>query len=110
MKKLTDTEVSDEELQGAKNQYLNSFVFKFATVNDIVRRKMFYEYVGYPPDFLETFRERVLQVTKADVLRIAKSYLHPESMVILAVGNANEIQESLATFGPVQEIILDKVE
>ena len=110
MKKLTDTEVSDEELQGAKNQYLNSFVFKFATVNDIVRRKMFYEYVGYPSDFLETFRERVLQVTKADVLRIAKSYLHPESMVILAVGNANEIQESLATFGQVQEIILDKVE
>jgi zinc protease len=110
MQKLTETEVSDAELQAAKNQYLNSFVFKFATVNDIVRRKMFYEYVGYPPDFLETFRERVLKVTKTDVLRVAKQYLHPESMVILAVGNAKEIQKPLATFGQVQEIALDKVE
>jgi zinc protease len=110
IKNLTETEVSDDELQAAKNQYLNSFVFKFATVKDIIKRKMFYEYVGFPPDFLETFQERVMNVTTADVLRVAKQYLHPESMVILAVGNANEIKNSLATFGPVQEIALDPVE
>jgi zinc protease len=110
IKNLTETEVSDKELQAAKNQYLNSFVFKFATVNDIIRRKMFYEYVGYPPDFLETFRDRVMNVTKADVLRVAKSYLHPDGMIILAVGNAKEIQEPLATFGQVHEIALDPVE
>ena len=110
IEKLTVAEVSDGELQAAKDQYLNSFVFKFATVNGIVRRKMFYEYHGFSPDFLETFRERVLNVTTADVLRVAQRYLHPESMIILAVGNAKEIQAPLATFGPVREIILDKVE
>ena len=85
-------------------------MFKFATVNDIVRRKMFYEYVGYPADFLETFRDSVMNVTKTDVLRVAKKYLHPESMIILAIGNREEIQEPLAAFGQVQEFELDPVE
>jgi zinc protease len=110
IKQLTETEVSDEEVQAAKNQYLNSFVFKFATVNDIVRRKMFYEYIGYPSDFLETFRNSVMNVTKADVLRVAKHYLHPDKMVILAVGNAEKIKDSLSAFGQVHEIVLEDVE
>ena len=107
---LTTMEVSDEELQAAKNQYLNSFVFKFATVTDIIRRQMFYEYFGYPPDFLETFRERVMKVTRADILRVAQTYLHPENMHILAVGHAEEIQSALEAFGKVHELQLDPVE
>jgi predicted Zn-dependent peptidase len=110
LRALTETEVSERELEAAKNQYLNSYVFKFATVDDIIRRKMFYEYIGYPPDFLETFRESVMQVTSADVLRVAQKYLHPEKIIILAVGNQEEIQPQLATFGQVQEFELDPVE
>ncbi len=110
VKSLTETEVSDRELESAKNQYLNSFVFKFATVDSIIQRKMYYEYIGYPPDFLETFRDSVMKVTKADLLRVAKKYLHPENMIILAVGNREEISESLGSFGPVQEFELDPVE
>ncbi len=110
LKSLTEAEVSDRELEIAKNQYLNSFVFKFATVDDIIRRKMFYEYIGYPSDFLETFRDNVMKVTKADVLRVAKKYLQPESVILLAVGNQEEIQDQLAAFGEVQEFELEPVE
>ncbi len=105
-----ETGVSDLELEAAKNQYLNSYVFKIATVDDIVRRKMFYDYVGYPADFLETFRESVMNVTKADVLRVAQTYLHPKQMKILAVGNREAIHDALSHFGEVQEFELDPVE
>ena len=110
IKILTETEVSDRELKAAKNQYLNSYVFKFATVNDIIRRKMYYEYIGYPPDFLETFRENVMKVTKADVLRVAQTYLHPDDIKILTVGKGEEIEEALRAFGQVQEFTLEPVE
>jgi predicted Zn-dependent peptidase len=105
-----DTEVSDRELEAAKNQYLNSYVFKFATVDNIVRRQMYYEYVGYPADFLQNFRENVMKVTKADVQRVAQSYLHPGKMKILAVGRGTEIKDALTTFGEVREFELDPVE
>jgi len=107
---LREHEVSAEELQAAKNQYLNSFVFKFATVDDIIRRQMFYEYFGYPPDFLETFRERVMQVTAADLQRVAHTYLLPDSMTILAVGDAGSIRSVLTEFGEVHDIALEPVE
>ena len=110
LKLLLETEVSDRELEAAKNQYLNSYVFKFATVDSIVRRQMYYEYVGYPADFLETFRESVMGVSKADVLRVASAYLHPDKMKILAVGRGAEIKEDLETFGDVLEFQLDPVE
>ena len=51
-----------------------------------------------------------MKVTKEDVLRVATTYLHPEQMVILAVGNREEIQSALSDFGQVQEIVLEPVE
>lgn len=108
--RLTQTVVSAEELQAAKNQYLNAFVFRFATATDIVRRQMFYEYMGYSPDFLETFRDHVLNVTRDDVLRVARTYLHPDHLIMLAVGNAAQIKTPLSTFGEVREIHLDPTE
>lgn len=106
---LRQHEVSSEELQGAKNQYLNSFVFKFATVDDIIRRRMFYEYFGYPSDFLETFRERVMRVTSDDILRAAQTYLQPEKMTLLAVGDGESIRSALSTFGQVYDLVPDPV-
>jgi predicted Zn-dependent peptidase len=110
VRNLRKQEVRPEELQAAKNQYLNSFVFKFATVDDIIRRRIFYEYFGYPPDFLETFRERVMHVTSADIRRVAQTYLQPEKTTILAVGNGESIRSALSIFGQVQDIVLDSVE
>jgi zinc protease len=103
---LREHEVGAEELQAAKNQYLNSFVFKVATVDDIVRRHMFYEYFGYAPDFLETFRQQVMRVTAADIQRVAHTYLQPERMTLLAVGDAGAIRPALQKFGEVQDIEL----
>ncbi|MCI0526657.1 MAG: insulinase family protein [Nitrospira sp.] len=99
--RLTQTEVSDEELQGAKDQYINSFVFRFDTREKIVQRMMLYEYHGLPADFLETFRDKLLKVTKEDVLRVAKQYLHPDNLIILAVGDRDKIEEGLASLGTV---------
>jgi len=101
LKRLTQEEVSDEELQIAKDQYLNSFIFRFDTREKIVQRKMLYEYYGLPPDFLETLRDKILKVTKEDILQAARQYLHPDHLVILAVGDRNQIEKDLAALGPV---------
>ncbi len=110
IKKLTETEVSDEELQLAKNQYSNSFVFKFETVAQVVQQQIDAEYFGYSLDFQTTLKEKIMQLTQADLLRVAQKHLHPDKMVILAVGNTDVIKEPLAQFGQVQELELDPTE
>jgi zinc protease len=104
VKKMTESEVTDEELALAKESYLNSFVFNFDSKGEIVRRLMTYDYFGYPPDFLQKTKESVEKVTKADVLRVAREHLKPEKMQILAVGRPQDFDEPLSVFGPVTEI------
>jgi len=104
VKKMTESEVTDEELALAKESYLNSFVFNFDSKGEIVSRLMTYAYYGYPEDFLQKAKENIEKVTKADVLRVAREHLKPDKMQILAVGRPQDFDEPLSVFGPVHEI------
>jgi len=104
VKKMTESEVTDEELAVAKDAYLNSFVFNFDTKGEIVTRLMTYDYYGYPADFLQKTKTSIENVTKADILRVSKKYLHYDAMQILAVGNPSDFDEPLSALGEVNEI------
>jgi predicted Zn-dependent peptidase len=104
MERMTEEEVSDEELAKAKDEYLNSFVFNFDSRAKIVNRMMTYAYFGYPLDFMEKVKEGVERVTKADVLRVAKKYLRPEKVQILVVGKEEDFDRPLSTLGEVNTI------
>lgn len=106
VRKIRQAPVSDEELQLAKASFLNSFIFSFSSPSQIVSRQMSLEYYGLPPDFLERYRDNVAQVTKEDILRVAKQYLHPDQLVILAVGDEGRFDQSLSKLGKVEQIKL----
>ncbi len=92
------------ELKRAKDQILNSFIFRFDTPEKVLREKMLYEFYRYPLDFLEQYRAQVEKVTADDVSRVAKKYLHKETLAVLVVGNAEEFGKPLSTLGPVQDV------
>jgi len=104
VKRLAQEEVTDEELNRAKEAYLNSFAFKFDTKDKIVNRLMTYEYYGLPLDFLQKTKAQIEKVTKADVLRAAKNHLHPDNLIILAVGKNQDFDQPLSVLGPVDTI------
>ena len=104
IEKIAAEEVTDEELELAKTSYLNSFVFNFDSKGEIINRLMAYEYYGYPADFLQQTKDRVEQVTKADVLRVAKAHLKPETLQILVVGKPDDFDEPLSELGQVNTI------
>ncbi|NQT03723.1 MAG: insulinase family protein [Planctomycetes bacterium] len=104
VRKMTESEVTDEELALAKDSYLNSFVFNFDTKGEIVGRLMTYVYYDYPLDFLQKTKDNVEKVTKKDILRVAKKYLRPDEIQILAVGRPRDFDEPLSVLGSVREI------
>ncbi len=104
VRKMTESEVTDEELAIARESYLNSFVFNFDTKGEIVNRLMVYEYFGYPADFLQKTKQNIEKVTKADILRVAKKHLKPDMVQILAVGRPQDFGEPLSTLGQTREI------
>jgi zinc protease len=92
------------ELKRAKDQILNSFIFRFDTPEKVLREKMLYEFYHYPLDFLEQYRAQVEKVTADDVSRVAKKYLHKESVAVLVVGNAEEFGTPLTKLGQVKDV------
>ena len=97
-----------EEVNRAKDSYLNSFVFNFDTESEILGRQMTYEYYGYPSDFLEQTRRGIQDVTPDDVYRVAQQYLHPDESHILVVGRQEDFDQDLSVLtadgGTVNEI------
>ena len=109
-KKITQEEVTDEELERAKSSFLNSFVFKFDTKGEIVNRLLTYEYYGFPLDFLQKTKENIEKVGKQDVLRAAQAHLHPDDLVILAVGKDSDFDQPLSVLGKVDTIDIYRAE
>ncbi|MEO6666653.1 MAG: pitrilysin family protein [Nitrospiria bacterium] len=105
--RIRDTPVSRQELEDAKQAFLNSFVFSFSSPAQIVGRQLSLEYYGLPPDFLDRFRSNVQRVTIKDLTRVARRHLRPDRMVLLAVGDDRTFDQPLSTFGAVHTIKLD---
>jgi zinc protease len=104
--KLRTAEVTETELNEAKQAVLNSFVFFFDSPEKTLNRVMRYEYFGYPKDFLFQYQKAITGVTRADVLRVAKERLRPDELAIVLVGNPKEFGKPLTTLGKVSELDL----
>lgn len=98
--KIRTQPITTGELNYAKDTVLNSFIFNFQDPAQTLSRLLRYEYFGYPKDFIFQYRKAVENTTIADVLRVAKTYLKPENLVTLVVGNAKQIQPALTTLSP----------
>jgi zinc protease len=96
IKQVREKPLSDSQLQYAKESILNSFIFNFQQPSQTLSRLMRYEYYGYPADFIFEFQKGVKATTKEDVQRVANTYLKPEKMVKLVVGNSEGINPSLS--------------
>ena len=98
--------VTDTELAEAKEAYVNSFVFSFASSSAIVGRLIELEYDGLPKDFLQQLRARVITLTKEEILAAAKKHFNPEHLTMVAVGPGEALPKLLSGFGDVKEIVL----
>jgi zinc protease len=103
---LTTRPFTEEELARAKDNILNSFLFRYDSREKVLAERVRLEFYGYPADYLETYRAALEKVTVADLNAVAKKYIHPGKLAILVVGNGPEIKPGLdeLKLGPVQAV------
>jgi predicted Zn-dependent peptidase len=89
--RIRTTKVSAEELETAKNSAIETFPLAFATAAQIAGTFAQDEYTNRPADYWDKYRERIRAVTADEVQRVAQKYLQPDQLVILVVGNIEDI-------------------
>jgi zinc protease len=105
---VREAPITPEELKYAKDVVQNSLVFSFETPGQTLSRLMRYEYYGYPPDFLFQYHDAVKAVTVDDIYRVANTYLQPDQLFTLVVGDLAEVEGGLSQLSPTGDVeILD---
>ena len=91
--RIRTTKVSAEELETAKNYLIETFPRNFSTAGQIASTFAQDEYTKRPADYWATYRDRIRAVTADDIQRVAQKYLQPDKLVVLVVGNLDDIQK-----------------
>jgi zinc protease len=75
-----------QEVEDAKKYLLGSLPFRFTTLSGVAAQLLAAEQYSLGFDFLEKYQKEVAAVTPADVQAVAKKYLNPATLTIVAVG------------------------
>src|SRR5665811_2092046 len=100
---IRDVAVPTEELEGAKRTLVASFALGLENPAQVLQRWMQQREFGLPEDYWDTYAEKIMATTAADVMRVAKKYVPYDNVQIVAVGDGDKIRDLLKKFGPVEE-------
>ena len=90
IREIQEKPVSDAELDSAKKFLIGSFPLGLERQSAIASFMLQVEFYGLGLDYADRYSKLIGSVTKDDVLAVAKKYLHPDSMIVVAVANQSD--------------------
>jgi len=113
LESMRTADPTDEEVRTTKNSFVETFPRAFASAGQIVGRYARDELVGRPHSYWTEYRSRVTAVTAEDIKKAMNKDLDPDKMIMLVVGNIEEImaghpehEARLTDFGEIKELPL----
>jgi zinc protease len=97
--RLQRERIGDGELAGAQAYMTGSFPLTIETPGAIARQVVNAVFYDLSLDELRTYRQRVTAVTPDDVLRVARTYIQPDRLSMVMVGDAMRFKDQLVKAG-----------
>jgi zinc protease len=109
LRRIRDEPVPADELERAKNFVALGLPQSFETTAQVASRLAELRLYGLPMDYYNSYVQRVMAVTSADVRRVANEYIRPDRSAIVVVGDRATIEAGLRAL-PVGEVELRTIE
>lgn len=90
MKRMGTEPVSEDELSRAKKYLTGSFPLRLDTQGKLAGFLTVVDYFGLGLDYPERYPSLINAVTREEVTRVAKTYLHPEKAILVVVADLKE--------------------
>jgi zinc protease len=105
LRRIRSGDITDEEIGRVREYLAGLFPQQVESASDLAARLLELEMFGLPENFFDDYRQRLMAVTKEDVVRVANRYVRPDETSIVVVGKASEIRTSLETIGRDVEVV-----
>ena len=92
-----------EELKGIQNYIAGIFVLQNSSPTGIIGQLRFLNLHGLDRSYLEGYVRRVHAVTPQDIMRLAQTYIRPDQITIVVVGDKSKVATQLVPYGFVLE-------
>ncbi len=102
IKRMRDEDVPLPELEASKRAIAASFALSLEQPSSPLNFAIVSKRYGLPPGYWDAYAENIMAVTAADVRRVARKYLDPGSMQLVAVGDGSKIKAGLEKYGRVE--------
>ncbi len=111
MIRIRNEEVDDHDLLIAKNSLIGEFNRSLSFLSPImyISFAMSKEVYNLPDNYLNTKVSKIYEVSKKDVLEMAKKYIRPDELMMVIVGDKNKFDRPLEELGVVEEIDLQEM-
>jgi zinc protease len=102
MKQMIDGNITDEELELAKNSVAGSFSRSLESPQTVASFAVNSSIYKLPSDYYATYIQKLQALTSEDIKALARKYIKPENAYINIVGKGSDIAEKLKVFGEVK--------
>jgi predicted Zn-dependent peptidase len=100
--RIRDQKVADADLDDAKHTVVASFALSLENPAQLLSYATITKLYGFPADYWDTYPAKIMAITADDVQRVAKKYMSPDTMQIVAVGDASKIKTAMEKYGQVE--------
>jgi len=104
LEKISRTAPPQTELGEAKRYLSDSFPLRIETTQKITSLIGDLRVFNLPDDYWDTFRKDIRKISADGALKAAQTYIKPQQALVVVVGNAQKIEDSLRKFGKVSVI------
>lgn len=97
--RIRQAPVEDRELADARNYLAGTFPLRLQTTDGLASRLAELAIHDLSLDYFDGYRQRIMEVSRDDVLSAAQRYLTPEAAAIVIVGDAGAIRGEVEALG-----------
>jgi zinc protease len=100
--RIRDKAVPETELEESKRSIVASFALSLERPSELLDYAITLKVYGLPADYWDTYPAKIMAITAEQVQRVARKYIVPDDLQIVAVGDAAKLKPVLDKYGAVQ--------
>src|ERR1700692_2810120 len=102
LNRIRDEKVPEDELDAARRSVIARFALSLESTQQLIGYAITRKDYKFPADYWDKYPAQTVAIKADDIQRVARKYINPTTMQVVAVGDASKIKAVLEKYGPVE--------